>query len=252
MSTPLVFKLEEVAVPSRRDAEREVIQHVNWHVHAGEFWIVGGVQGAHKSDLMFMLGGLTKPLRGRYELFGQDMGAHFGDEFLPNRLRAGMVFDDARLFNALTVAENVALPVRYHQNLSVEESASWVTALMKETDIAEFAEVMPSAVPRYWRVRTGLARALALRPEVLFLENPLRGMDARHAIWWVQFVTKLCRGHALMAGKPMTIVASSDEFRPWRNSGAQFAELDADRFFERGKVAPADEESFVTSMGEAS
>ncbi|HMJ91859.1 MAG TPA: ATP-binding cassette domain-containing protein [Candidatus Acidoferrum sp.] len=250
MSAAIVCKLEDVAVPSRRDSALTVIEGVNWEVRAGEFWIVGGVQGSRKSDFVFMLAGLTKPLRGCYELFEQDMGEHFGDEFLPNRLRTGMVFDDARLINGLTVAENVALPIRYHQNLTVEESASWVSALMKETDIVEFAQDMPSAVPRYWRVRTSLARALALRPEVLFLENPVRGMDARHTSWWAQFVTKLWRGHSLMAGKPMTIVASTDEFRPWRRSGAQFAELHGKQFFTRGTVAPEDEEIFAMNAEE--
>jgi ABC-type transporter Mla maintaining outer membrane lipid asymmetry ATPase subunit MlaF len=247
MSSSLVFRLEDVTVPSRRDAERAVVEGLNWNVNTGEFWIVGGLQGSGKSDLMFMLAGLTKPLHGCYELFGQDMGQHFGDEFLPNRLRIGMVFDDARLFGGLTIAENVALPVRYHQNLTVEESASWVGALMKETDIVEFAEDTPGAVPRNWRFRTALARALALRPEVLFIENALRGLDARHAMWWINFIIKLWRGHSLMAGKPMTIVASSDQFWPWRNTGAKFAELHGRKFSIRGETAPADEEHYLMS-----
>jgi ABC-type transporter Mla maintaining outer membrane lipid asymmetry ATPase subunit MlaF len=249
MNPPLVFRLDDVSVPSRRDAERAVIENVNWSVNAGEFWIVGGMQGSGKSDLMFMLAGLTKPLHGCYDLFGQDMGQHFGDEFLPNRLRIGMVFDDARLFGGLTIWENVALPVRYHQNLTAEESASWINALLKETDIAEFADATPGAIPRNWRFRTALARALALRPEVLFIENALRGLDTRHAMWWVDFVIKLWRGHPLMSGKPMTIVASSDQFWPWRNSGAKFAELHGKKFLLRGDAAPVDEERYTVIAG---
>ncbi len=250
MSAEIIFQLTDVTVPSRRDAERAVVEAVNWEVHKGEFWIVGGLQGSGKSDLVFMLAGLTKPLKGRYELFGQDMGEHFGDEFLPNRLRTGMVFDDSRLFSGLTIAENVSLPVRYHQNLAVEESASWLTALLKETEIVEFADDMPSSVPRNWRVRIALARALALRPEVLFVENALRGVDTRHAAWWVAFIKKLWAGHPLMAGKPMTIVASTDEFRPWRNCGAQFAELEGRKFLTHGETAPADDEEHMMTAGE--
>ena len=97
MSAEFIFELRDVAVPSRRDSDITTIKGVNWSVREREFWVVGGLQGAGKSDLMFMLGGLTKPLAGRYTLFEQDMGAHFGDEFLPNRLRVGIVFDDARL-----------------------------------------------------------------------------------------------------------------------------------------------------------
>jgi ABC-type transporter Mla maintaining outer membrane lipid asymmetry ATPase subunit MlaF len=93
---------------------------------------------------------------------------------------------------------------------------------------------------RPWRNRAALARALALRPEVLFLENPLRGMDWRHTAWWIDFVGRLWRGHDLMRGKPMTIVAFTDEFRPWRNSGARFATLHEKKFEMAGETAPED------------
>jgi ABC-type transporter Mla maintaining outer membrane lipid asymmetry ATPase subunit MlaF len=241
MNGDVIFELRDVAVPSRRDADIESIPKMNWSVRKHEFWIVGGLQGAGKSDLMFMLAGLTKPIDGCFTLFGQDMGQHFGDEFLPNRLRIGMVFDDARLFNHLTIAENVALPARYHHNLTAEEVEAWTVALLRATDVLEFASNTPSMVSRQWRLRAALARALALKPEVLFLENPLRGLDARHTAWWLTFVQQLWRGHDLMSGKPMTIVASTDEFRPWRSSGAQFATLHDRKFEVIGDVAPEDD-----------
>jgi putative ABC transport system ATP-binding protein len=242
MNSQGVLTLREVSVPSRRDAETAVLDNVTMDVHAGEFWIIGGLQGSGKSDLMFMLDGLTKPLRGRYELFGQDMGLTFGDEFLPNRLRTGMVFDDARLLNELTVAENVALPIRYHQNLSAEESATWISALMKETEIEALAAQRPSVVTRSWRLRVALARALALRPELLLIENVLRGLDARHSIWWAKFLQQLWRGHSLMGGRPMTIVASADELRLWREGGLNFAEVRAKQFVVSGTTVPAEHE----------
>jgi phospholipid/cholesterol/gamma-HCH transport system ATP-binding protein len=225
MSAETILELNEVAVPSRRDAARVTLDNVNWTVRAHEFWVVNGPQGTGKSDLMFMLAGLTKPDRGRYALLGQNMGEHFGDEFLPNRLRIGFVFDDSRLLNHLTFAENIALPVRYHENLHAGEADGWVEALLKATNTIEFAHNTPSVVPGPWRRRAALARSLALRPEILFLENPLRGLDWRHSAWWIDFVQRLWKGHDLMRGRPMTIVASADDLRPWRDSGAQFATL---------------------------
>lgn len=241
MSGEVIYELDNVTVPSRRDSERAVIPGVKWSARGGEFWVIGGLQGAGKSDLMFMLAGLTKPIAGSYTLFGQNMGQHFGDEFLPNRLRVGMVFDDARLLSHLTIAENVSLPARYHHDLHEDEANTWTAALLKATDITEFADNTPAMLGRHWRRRAALARALALRPEVLFLENPLRGLDARHTVWWVRFVQRLWRGHDLLRGKPMTVVASTDEFRPWRNSGAQFATLHEQRFEIIGDVAPEDD-----------
>jgi ABC-type transporter Mla maintaining outer membrane lipid asymmetry ATPase subunit MlaF len=248
MNGELVLDLRDVTVPSRRDTEVTAVRNVNWSVRAGEFWVVGGLQGAGKSDLMFMLAGLTKPMDGCYKLFDQDMGQHFSDEFLPSRLRVGMVFDDARLLNHLTIAENVALPARYHHNLHTDEAFSWAEVLMRETEIIEFASNTPSVLGRHWRRRAALARALALKPEVLLLENPLRGLDWQHGEWWVEFVQRLWRGHDLMSGRPMTVVASVDEFRPWRNSGAQFAVLRAGEFETIGATAPGDERHMTQAV----
>jgi cell division transport system ATP-binding protein len=242
MNPATLFELQDVTVPARRNPERTSLDGVNWTVHDQEFWVVGGLQGTGKSDLIFMLAGLTKPMRGRYTLFGQDMGARFGDEFLPSRMRMGLVFDDSRLLNHLSFAENIALPVRYHENLHAGEADGWADALLKATNIHDFAHNTPSMVAWHWRRRAALARALALRPEVLFLENPLRGLDWRHTAWWIDFIQRLWRGHDLMRGRPLTIVASTDEFRPWRDSGARFVMLRDQRFEIAGETIPGDDD----------
>ena len=245
MSEPTTLELRDAVVPTRRDAETSALTGVNWSVRPGDFWIVGETEGTRKSDLLFMLAGLTKPLGGQYILFGEDMAQHFGDESLPYRVRVGMVFDDARLLSHLTIAENIALPARYHQNLHVDESAGWVEALLRTTGVMDFASNTPSLISQQWRRRAALARALALRPEVLFVENPLRGLDARHAVWWISFLKRLWRGHDLMSGRPVTIVATSNEFRPWRNSGAQFASVQDGKFSVSGAEAPDDDAPIV-------
>ena len=221
----LLLELREVTVPLRSRVEEPSLTDVNWSVRPGEFWVLGGHHGSGTSDLLLMLAGLAKPLAGTYTLFNQDMGEHFGDKFLPHRLRLGLVFEEARLFHDQTLAENIALPARYHHNLTPDEAEGWVGALLQATELTPLAGQTPSMVGRRWRRRAALARALALRPEVLFLENPLRGLDARDGAWWVTFVQQLWRGHDLMRGQPMTVIASTDEFRPWRESGAQFAVL---------------------------
>lgn len=241
MSAEVILNLQDVVVPLRREAETPALGAVNWSVKPGEFWILGGRQGGGKSDLLFMLAGLTRPLSGSYALLGQDMARQFGDEFLPNRVRVGMVFDDARLLSHLTVAENVALPARYHQDLHLDESAGWVEALLKATDITELADHTPSLIPRHWRRRAALARALALRPEVLFLENPLSGLDSWQTLWWIGFLQRLWSGHDLLRGRPTTIIATTDEFRPWRNCGAQFAAVQERKLVVTGAEVPDDE-----------
>lgn len=241
MSGEPIMELREVAVPARWDAESITVEDVNWTVREDEFWVLGGLQGSGQSDLLLLLAGLNRPAGGAYTLFGHDMTQHFGDDFLSCRLRAGLVFDDARLFNHLTVAENIALPARYHNDLHADEVETWVGALLKATGLAGFAKSAPGTMARNWRRRAALARALALRPEVLLLENPLRGLDAYHAAWWIDFVRQLWRGHDLMRGEAMTVILTTDEFRPWRDAGAKFALLDARQFVVKDHVAPEDE-----------
>ena len=248
MNENRLFELRDVTVPYRRDPDRATLEEVNWTVHENDLWVVGGLQGTGKSDLIFMLAGLTKPIRGSYTLFGQDMGSRFGDEFLPSRLRMGVVFDDSRLLNHLTFAENIALPARYHENLHAGEADGWVEALLKAANIHNFAHNTPSMVAWHWRRRAALVRALALRPELLFLENPLRGLDWRHTAWWIDFIQRLWRGHDLMRGRPLTIVASTDEFRPWRDVGAKFAVLREQRFEIAHENMPADDAPTMTGM----
>ncbi|HEY0551741.1 MAG TPA: hypothetical protein VGF13_19200, partial [Verrucomicrobiae bacterium] len=125
--------------------------------------------------------------------------------------------------------------------LHAEEVNGWLTELLKATDIMEFAGHTPSMLARQWKRRAALARALSLRPELLLLENPLRGLDARHALWWTTFVKELWRGHDLLRGKAMTVIVSTDEFRPWREAGAQFATLHQQAFETIGGTAPEDD-----------
>lgn len=225
MSEAPILELTETTVPTRRDPDIAALSGVNWAVRPGEFWVVGGPMNSGKSDLMFLLAGLARPSRGAYRLFGHDMTQPLGDEFIPCRQRVGMVFDDARLFNHLTIAENVGLPARYHNDLHEDEVAAWVGALLRTTEVAEFTSNTPGMLARNWRRRVALARALALRPELLLLENPLRGLDALHASWWIEFLRQLWRGHDLMQGRATTIVVTADDLDPWHAGDMRFATL---------------------------
>jgi ABC-type transporter Mla maintaining outer membrane lipid asymmetry ATPase subunit MlaF len=164
------------------------------------------------------------PQQGRYRFFGEDMPI-FEDERLNERLRLGLVFDGGQLFNHLTVAENVALPLRYRHNLSRNEAAAAVSELLEGTGLAPWAERTPGALGRSWQKRAGLARALALKPEALLVDNPLAGLDPRHVGWWLGFLDQLSKGHSLMQGRPLTLVVTTADFRPWQGHARQFAIL---------------------------
>ena len=226
--TPAI-EMRGVTVATMRDASQIVAKEINWTVLDGEFWVVAGPQRSGKSDLLMLMGGLMSPVRGTYRCFGEEMPI-FEDDRLPQRLRLGLVFDSGQLFNQMTLAENVALPLRYHENLSRATAEPRVQALMEMMELTAVAHHSPSTVARNWQKRAGLARALMLQPDVLLLDNPLSGLDARHAAWWLNFLEQLSAGHSLRDGRPMTIVATTEDLRPWLGNKRKFALIDEKTF----------------------
>jgi ABC-type transporter Mla maintaining outer membrane lipid asymmetry ATPase subunit MlaF len=218
------IEMNDVAIGAMRDPDRLVAEAVNWAVSPGDYWVVAGWHGAGKSDFLMLTAGLMAPRRGRYVFFGSEMPI-FDEDRMSRRLRLGMVFEGGRLFNHLTVAENVALPLRYHRNLGPAEAGAAVGELLTCTELEPWAESAPGTLGHSWLKRAGLARALALQPEVLLLDNPLSGLDPRHVHWWLSFLDQLSKGHKLMQGRPVTLVVTTADFRPWKNHARQFAIL---------------------------
>jgi ABC-type transporter Mla maintaining outer membrane lipid asymmetry ATPase subunit MlaF len=222
--TSPVLELRGVAVGSQRDASMVTVAEVNWSAAAGDFWVIGGLHGSGKSDLLMVAGGLTAPTAGASFFQGNELPM-VEDEHLSKRLRLGYVFDGGQLFNQLTVAENIALPLRYHRNLSDADVAEQVRRKLDATELSPWADSPPGTITRAWRKRVGLARALMLQPEVLLLDNPLAGLDARHRQWWLNFLGGLAHGNEWTGGQPLTLVVTADDFRPWRKVARQFALL---------------------------
>jgi ABC-type transporter Mla maintaining outer membrane lipid asymmetry ATPase subunit MlaF len=221
---PSVIEMRGADVGAMRDVTLTVVADVNWSVSPGEFWVVAGQQQSGKSDLLMLAAGLMTPQRGTCRVFGCDTET-FGEAQLAERLRVGVVFAGGQLFNQLTVAGNVALPLRYQKNLSAAESARVVEVLLEMLELMPFANFTPSGLAANWRQRAALARALILKPELLLLDNPLARLGGRHRQWLLQFLDQLWRGHEWFGGRPMTIVASTDDLRSWRDTKKKFAVL---------------------------
>jgi ABC-type transporter Mla maintaining outer membrane lipid asymmetry ATPase subunit MlaF len=226
---PPVIEMEDVAVGSMRDQNTIVIEAVDWQVGASDYWVLAGLQGAGKTDFLMMTAGLMPPAAGTYRLLGEPMPI-FDEARLPIRLRLGLVFEGGQLFNHLTVFENIALPLRYHRNLELTKAAEQTQHWMQAVELEPWADSTPGTLGRNWQKRAGLARALILQPEILLLDNPLGGLDLRHAYWWLGFLDQLSKGHPLMDGKPLTVVVTTSDLRPWKNRAKQYAILRDRRF----------------------
>jgi ABC-type transporter Mla maintaining outer membrane lipid asymmetry ATPase subunit MlaF len=228
-----IIEMCGVSVTAMRDASFTVLEDVNWPVAAGEFWVVAGQEHSGKSDLLMLAAGLMLPSSGGCKLFGNDT-INFGEAELAERLRVGFVFQGGQLFNQLTIAENVALPLQYKKNFTAAEAAREVQVLLELLELSPLADLTPPNIAANWRQRAALARALILKPELLLLDNPQAGLNARHLQWWRRFLDRLWRGHEWLDGKPVTIVATADDLRPWKNESRKFALLRDKKFIPLG------------------
>lgn len=222
--SPNVIELFGASIVALRDASLTVVENVLWTVQPGEFWVVAGQQRSGKSDFLLHAAGLMAPAHGVARVFGCDV-RELDESRLTERQRVGFVFADGRLFNQLTVAENVALPLRYHRDLSDAEASRAVELLLELLELGPFADLTPGNLAVSWRQRAALARALVLKPELLLLDNPLAGLGARQRQWQLDFLDQLWRGHEFFGGRPMTVVVTTDDLRPWQHARRKFAVL---------------------------
>ena len=235
---PPAIKMQDVTVSARWDESLPMVTGVNWTVAPGEFWAVVGLQQSGKTDFLMLAAGVMPPLAGSLELFGRDT-REFGEAELAERLRVACVFEHGQLFSHMTLAENIALPLRYRRNLGAAEAVDEIMALLDLLELTPHAGALPARVSRDWLKRAALARALVLRPRVLLCDNPLNGLGARHREWWRRFLDQLWQGHDQFGGEPMTMVVTTEELVPWHHPERRFALLRDGQFLPLGTWAEA-------------
>jgi putative ABC transport system ATP-binding protein len=216
----------DVAISRPGSDRTPLVEGINWRVEAGDYWIVFGLQGSGKTNFLATAAGLQRPVRGTQFLFGKKTSEWTEEELVAERLQVGVIFENGgRLFNRLTIAENISLPMRYHLDGSDVDIEKRTQEWLEVLGLTPFAHHTPGTVSHVWRQRAALGRALVLEPELLLFDNPIAGMDPRQTKWWFDFLGQLSTGAPFMGGKPVTLVVAVGNLEPWVEYGRQFALL---------------------------
>ena len=157
---------------------QNVLNGISLAVGRGETLAVLGRSGTGKSVLLRLIIGLEKPDSGSVRIHGQDIADLALDQMGEIRKKMGFLFQHAALYDSLTVEQNVAFPLLHHKKeMSKSERGDRVKELLAEVGMESALAKMPSDISGGMQKRVGLARALALEPDILLLDEPTAGLD---------------------------------------------------------------------------
>ena len=161
----------------KRFGAKKVLNGLDLTITDGESLVIIGRSGCGKSVLLKHIIGLLKPDSGHIYIDERDITAMKEAELSELRKRFGMVFQGAALFDSMTVAENVALPMREHSQLPEQTIRERVTEKLRMVGLEGVEDVHPASLSGGMKKRVGLARAMAIDPEFILYDEPTTGLD---------------------------------------------------------------------------
>lgn len=156
---------------------RAVLSGINATLPGGKVTVILGGSGCGKSTLLRHIIGLSRPISGNILIGGHDFFHLPEREFRRLRRRMGVLFQDGALLGALTLAQNVALPLTEHLNLPKEVVRRAALRVLKMVELEDFADFYPNELSGGMRKRAGLARSIIAEPRILLCDEPTSGLD---------------------------------------------------------------------------
>ena len=170
----IMIELKNVSMSFK---ERRILNDVSFQVKTGETMVVIGPSGAGKSTLLRLMIGLLKPTSGRILIEGREITRLKEAELNKIRRNMGMVFQYSALFDSMTVGENVAFGIRQHTDMPEEKILSVIRRTLRMVGMMGRENVMPNELSGGMKKRVGLARAIALNPQIVLYDEPTAGLD---------------------------------------------------------------------------
>jgi phospholipid/cholesterol/gamma-HCH transport system ATP-binding protein len=230
-STEPAVRLDRV---TKSFGTRRVLDDVSFEVPKGCGFVILGRSGTGKSVTLRHIIGLLQPDRGRVFVDADEISALAGPELSRVRRRIGFLFQNAALFDSITVGENVAFPLRRHTRLGDREIRTRAQERLSEVGLEGEYDKMPADLSGGMRKRAGLARAMVLDPEVLLVDEPSAGLDPITADEIDELLLdRKKRGR-------VTLVVVTHNIPSARRLGDELAMLHEGRIIARGAAADLD------------
>jgi phospholipid/cholesterol/gamma-HCH transport system ATP-binding protein len=211
--------------------DKRVLDDVSLEVPEGCGFVILGRSGTGKSVTLRHIIGLVRPDEGRVFVGGTDITGLEGEELSAVRKQVGFLFQSAALFDSISVGENVAFPMRRHTNLPDAEIRRRAGAKLEAVGLGQNYDEMPADLSGGMRKRAGLARAMALDPKILLVDEPSAGLDPITS----DEIDDLLLG--LKQQQNTTLVVVTHNITSARKLGDQLVMLHAGRIIAKGTAA---------------
>jgi phospholipid/cholesterol/gamma-HCH transport system ATP-binding protein len=245
MGGDAIVRLDRV---SKRFSGRKVLDNVSFEIPAGTAFVLLGRSGTGKSVTLRHIIGLVRPDEGHVIVQGRDLSALSRADLSEVRKHIGFLFQNAALFDSMTVADNVAFPLQRHTRLSSREISDRATHKLAEVGLERDSGKMPAELSGGMKKRAALARAMALDPPILLVDEPSAGLDPITSVEIDDLLVKRKRDGT-------TLVVVTHNIPSARRIGDELAMLHEGRIVARGTVNDFDRErqplvqAFMRSAG---
>lgn len=152
-------------------------KNISYTVNTGDIFIIMGGSGCGKSTMLRVLTGLLPPLSGKVFISGTEISAANTETMQSIRKQSGILYQSGALFSSMTLAENIALPLQQYSSYTAKEIRELARLKLALVGLAGFDDYYPAEISGGMKKRAGLARALALDPEIVYFDEPSAGLD---------------------------------------------------------------------------